>query len=89
MSTANVSGRAKGAVASTPQMPRRLTKIKAGATGPVHLSFIVDAGLVRDVDDEADRMKSEDPYGRVVSRTDAVRSLIIDGLKSRADRRSK
>jgi hypothetical protein len=70
-------------------MPRRPTKIKAGASGPVHLSFIVDASLVREIDEEADRMKGEDPYARVVSRTDTVRSLIIDGLKARADKRGK
>jgi hypothetical protein len=68
---------------------RKPTKIKPGATGTVHLSFIVEAALVRDLDEEAERMQKEDPYGRAVSRTDAVRSLIRDGLKYRTEKRSK
>ncbi len=70
-------------------MPRKPKRVKAGATGTVHLSFIVEADLVRVVDEESERMKAEDDYGRTVSRTDTVRSLIKDGLKYRAEKRGK
>ncbi len=88
MSTLNVSGRHRGGVASA-SVPRRPTKIKPNATGTVHLSFVVEAALVRQVDEEAECMKEEDPYHRSVTRTDTVRSLLVDGLKYRADKRSK
>lgn len=89
MSTANVSKKRAPGLGSSASMPRKPTKIKPGATGTVHLSFVVEAALVRDVDEEAERMKQEDPYARPVSRTDAVRSLLRDGLKYRAEHRTK
>lgn len=55
----------------------------------VHLSFIVEASLVHEVDEESKQMQAEDEYGRAVTRTDTVRSLIKDGLKYRADKRGK
>jgi hypothetical protein len=67
-------------------MPRKPSKIKAG-TKTVHISFLLDADVARRVDEEAERMTKEDPYRRVTSRTDALRSLISDGLTYRAERR--
>jgi len=83
VSARNVSAGKADQVASAP-VPRRPTKIKPGASGTVHLSFMVEAELVRSIDEETERMKAEDPYDRAVSRTDAVRSLLRDGLKNTA-----
>ena len=55
----------------------------------MRINFLVDADLIHRVDEEAQRMGAEDPYKRATSRTDALRSLIDDGLNYRADKRSK
>jgi len=86
MSAANVRKTGGGGVPSA-ALPRRPAKIKPGATGTVHLSFVVEADLVRAVDEEMERMSES--FGVAVSRTDTVRTLIRDGLKYRADKRGK
>jgi len=53
----------------------------------VHLSFAIRAELLEKIDDESERMETEDPYQRRASRSETVRVLILDGLKIRADRR--
>lgn len=88
MGTRNVLS-AKGTRISSESVARKPTKIKQGATGTVHLSFVVEASLVHDIDEESKAMQTEDEYGRAVTRTDTVRSLIKDGLKYRADKRGK
>jgi len=63
-------------------MPRKPRKIKTGQ-GLVRIGFLIEADIARQVDEEAARMTAEDPHGRVASRTDALRSLLLAGLASR------
>lgn len=74
--------RSKGAMS---RKPRTISP----QSGIIRINFLVDAALVHKVDAEAKRMAAEDPYKRATSRTDALRTLIEDGLKFRAERRGK
>lgn len=69
-------------------MPRKPRKVKPGS-GVVRVNVLVDSELLARVDDEAARMTEEDPYKRATSRSDALRSLIDDGLKFRGEQRNK
>jgi hypothetical protein len=69
-------------------MPRKAHKVKPGQ-GFIRVNVMIDADALVRVDAEAATMTKEDEYHRVASRSEAVRSLITDGLKYRAERRGK
>jgi hypothetical protein len=64
-------------------MPRKTAKIKPGAAGMIHISFLIDAETAREVDEAAAQMKQGDKYKRSFTRTDALRVLIRDALDAR------
>ncbi len=66
-----------------------MAKKKRSAETLSHLSFEVDIALVRQVDLESERMTEEDPHNEHVSRSRTVRTLILDGLRARAERRAQ
>ncbi len=76
----NVSASAKAGVASAGLMPRKPRKIKPTETGRIHISFLLDAETAKEIDAFAERLASDDRYGRSYTRTDALRVLIRDAL---------
>lgn len=62
-------------------VPRRPNKAKKGQ--PFRLNLVLPGDLVESVDEFARQLAAADPYGRDVSRTDAIKVLLFDGLKSR------
>jgi hypothetical protein len=62
--------------------------VKPGS-GLVRITFMLDADMAQAIDEEAARLTAEDEAGRGFNRTDALRVVIRDGLKHRAERRSK
>jgi hypothetical protein len=69
-------------------VPRPPKKVKPGS-GLVRITFMLDADMAHAIDEEADRLTTEDETGRGFNRTDALRVVIRDGLKARADKRGK
>lgn len=65
-------------------MPRRPSKPKPGEQ--VHISFYEAGEIVAEIDKLAERLSKEDPHGRKLTRTDAVRSLIRSGLAARGSK---
>jgi hypothetical protein len=53
----------------------------------VRFSVLLPAELAHAVDEEAARMTATDEHGRVASRTDAFRSLLLEGLRRRGARK--
>lgn len=54
-----------------------------------HLSFEVPHTTLRAIDEEAERMAEEDPHlRRAPSRSETARTLILEGLRFRAKRRT-
>jgi hypothetical protein len=69
-----------GAVSSGP-VGRTPGKPKKGV--PYRLHIILPGEVVEDVDALVGQLKSEDPYGRNVTRTDAIRVLITEAVRAR------
>ncbi len=53
----------------------------------LNLSFPTSTELLTQIDEESERMREEDIYKRKPSRSETVRTLILDGLRLRSDRR--
>jgi hypothetical protein len=47
------------------------------------MHIVLPGELVEEVDALAKRLKTEDPYSREVTRTDAIKILVVDGLRAR------
>lgn len=88
----NSSDVAHHALASPKGMPRKPKKLSQNATGLVHVSLMLEAPLVRAIDEEAERMTAAHPFGRRTTRTDLVKMLLEEAMVARAEknpRRSK
>lgn len=66
---------------------RKPAKPKKGE--PFRLHIILPGEVVEEVDAITDQLRSEDPYQRSVTRTDALRILITEAVKARRERRRK
>ena len=72
-----------GAVSPAQSMPRRPRPVKSGSKEPIKVTALLDADLVDKIDAVAEQLTADDPYRRITTRTDALRALVIDGLKHR------
>jgi predicted transcriptional regulator len=70
-------------------MARRPRHVKPGTQAPVKVTVMLDPDLVDKIDALAEKLTAEDPYRHERTRTDALRVLVIDGLKHRSDKHSK
>jgi hypothetical protein len=61
---------------------RKAKKPRPGA-GPARITFLIDAATVRIVDEVAEELTADDPFQRRLTRTDALRLLIREGIKAR------
>ena len=68
------------AVASFAPVARKPNKAKAGK--PVRMQVIFPGELVELVDAFADKMTSDNRFGRPATRTDALKALVVDALSS-------
>ena len=66
-------------VVPSSDLARRPNKIKA-STETVHVSFLLDADLAREVDEEAARRSEIDPDRRRWTRTDTLKALLRAAL---------
>jgi hypothetical protein len=64
------------------EMARKPSKIKSDQD-LVRVTLLLPADDVREIDAEANRMSATDPYRRVLTRSDVIRSLVREGLESR------
>ena len=62
------------------RVARRPKKIRSEEL--VRLSSMISGLLVKKVDQLAEKLTAEDPYGKVYTRTDALKRVIVDGLKA-------
>jgi hypothetical protein len=79
MSAANTSEAVSRRVKSIP-VPRKPQKVKAGDDF-VRVTLLLPADDVRAIDDEAERRSGEDQYGRTITRSDVIRSMINESLR--------
>jgi hypothetical protein len=70
-------------------MPRKPKKLSQNATGLVHVSLMLEAPLVRAIDEEAERITAAHPFGRRTTRTDLVKMLLEEAMVARSDRTAK
>jgi hypothetical protein len=49
---------------------------------PVRLASMIPGELVKKLDRLAEKLTGEDPYGTKYTRTDALKRVIVDGLKA-------
>jgi len=61
-------------------MARKPRQVKPGST-PVKVTVLLDADIVAQIDAYAQQLTAEDPIRRITTRTDALRALVLDGLK--------
>lgn len=61
------------------KLPRKPKKPRGKA--PVRVNYYLPGELVTRIDAYAEKLAAEDPLGRPVTRTDAIRLLIADALK--------
>lgn len=71
---------AQVADASSRAVARRPNKAKAGR--PVRMQIIFPGELVEMVDAYAEKMSQDNPLERPATRTDALKRLVIDALKT-------
>lgn len=69
-----------------PSVPRPPKKLKPGPH-LVRITFMLEADLVRQVDEVAARLTAEDESRRGFTRTDALRVIIRNGLANHAEKR--
>lgn len=67
-------------IASSSALARRPNKAKAGK--PVRMQIIFPGELVELVDAYAEKMTAENQFGRPATRTDALKALVVDALRS-------
>lgn len=67
-------------VASFASVARKPNKPKAGK--PVRMQVIFPGELVEMVDAFADKMTADNRFGRPATRTDALKALVVESLKS-------
>lgn len=72
---------ARSAVASTAVGKRPTTPEKGK---PFRLHALLPGDLVREVDVIAKQLTAEDPYKRLVTRTDAIVTLLAEAIAARA-----
>lgn len=63
-------------------MARKPGKIKSDQD-LVRVTLLLPADDVRVIDAEAQKMSAGDPYRRVLTRSDVIRSLVREGLEAR------
>lgn len=63
-------------------MPRKPNKVHADAD-LVRVTVLLPADDVKAIDAEAKRVTSADPYGRAITRTDVIRRLLSEALRSK------
>ena len=68
-----------GGVASAGSMARKPRQVKPGSHR--QSDGVADADIVAQIDAYAQQLTDEDPIRRVTTRTDALRALVLDGLK--------
>jgi hypothetical protein len=66
--------------ASSASVARKPNKPKAGK--PVRMQIIFPGELVEMVDAYADKMTRANPFGRPATRTDALKALVVEGLRT-------
>lgn len=81
-----ISGASDTARVGSRQMPRKPTK-PSKDEGLVKVTLMLPNEDVASIDEEANRLTRDDPYGRTVTRTDVIRSYIKGGLSKRDGRR--
>jgi hypothetical protein len=62
-------------VARKPNKPRK--------GEPYRMHIILPGDLVLDLDEYIKQLESSDAYGRTTTRTDAIKMLVVDGLRDR------
>ena len=79
MSATNISEAASRRVQS-PSVPRKPHKVKA-SDEVIRVTLLLPADDVRAIDEEAERRSGEDAYGRSLTRSDVIRSMINESLR--------
>ena len=79
MSATNTSEASSRRISSVP-VPRKPQKVK-DSDDFVRVTLLLPADDVRAIDHEGKRLSDEDQYGRTITRSDVIRSMINESLR--------